>query len=129
MKKLLGKLFKKDNSKEKMPLKLRIKNSFKKQWLKIVLSIIFIFISLILWTLTLLDTKWIMGTNREFIDFIEKDMYKFFGLNTVIMLLGLFVYWFGTAIFIAFQVEKLVWLIVKKIKAKRALKNEMKQTH
>ncbi|WP_342263610.1 hypothetical protein [Spiroplasma endosymbiont of Clivina fossor] len=34
MKKLLVKLFKKDNSKEKTPLKLRIKNSFKKQWLK-----------------------------------------------------------------------------------------------
>ncbi|WP_342262683.1 MULTISPECIES: hypothetical protein [unclassified Spiroplasma] len=110
--------------KEKMQLKIRIKNWFKNHWLKILLSIVFIFINLILWALTLLDTKWVMGTNGEFIDFIEKDMYKFFGLNTAIMLLGLFVYWFGSAIFIAFQVEKLVWLIVKKIKEKRALKNK-----
>ncbi|WP_338967702.1 hypothetical protein [Spiroplasma endosymbiont of Lonchoptera lutea] len=115
--------------KEKLQFKIRIKNWFKNHWLKILLSIVFIFINLILWTLTLLDTNWILGTNREFIDFIEKDMYKFFDLNTAIMLFGLFVYWFGSAIFIAFQVEKLVWLIVKKIKEKGALKNETKQTH
>ncbi|WP_215825664.1 hypothetical protein [Spiroplasma endosymbiont of 'Nebria riversi'] len=72
MKKILIKLFKKDNSKEKMPLKLRIKNYFKKQLLKVSLSIIFIFISLLTCALTVIDTKWITGTSAEFNDFMNK---------------------------------------------------------
>ncbi|WP_339024001.1 hypothetical protein [Spiroplasma endosymbiont of Agriotes lineatus] len=93
MKKLLAKLFKKDNSKEKMPLKLRIKNSFKKQWLKIALSIIFIFISLLICALTVIDTKWITGTSDEFNNFMNKEMVDFFGkFNSGIMLVGIFVF-------------------------------------
>ncbi|WP_342277696.1 hypothetical protein [Spiroplasma endosymbiont of Nephrotoma flavescens] len=130
MKKLLVKLFKKDNSKEKKPLKLRIKNSFKKQWLKIVLSTIFIFISLLICALTVSDTKWITGTSNEFNDFMNKEMVKFFGkFNNGIMLAGIFVFWWGGAIYFALKFEKLIRLIIQKIKAKRALKNEIKQTH
>ncbi|WP_339024913.1 hypothetical protein [Spiroplasma endosymbiont of Agriotes lineatus] len=99
MKKLLAKLFKKDNSKEKMPLKLRIKNSFKKQWLKIVLSIIFIFISLLICALIVSDTKWITGTSKEFNDFMNEEMVNFFGkFNSGIMPAGIFVFWWGGAI-------------------------------
>ncbi|WP_375315250.1 hypothetical protein [Spiroplasma endosymbiont of Tipula paludosa] len=128
MKKLLVKLFKKDNSKEKKPLKLRIKNSFKKQWLKIVLSIIFIFISLLIYTLTAIDTKWITGTSDEFNDFMNKEMVNFFGeFNSGIMLAGIFVFWWGGAIYFAIKFEKLIRFIIQKFKAKRALKNEMKQ--
>ncbi|WP_342263468.1 hypothetical protein [Spiroplasma endosymbiont of Clivina fossor] len=76
MKKLLVKLFKKDNSKEKALLKLRIKNSFKKQWLKIALSIIFIFISLLICALTAIDTKWITGTSNEFNNFMNRLLAK-----------------------------------------------------
>ncbi|WP_215827006.1 hypothetical protein [Spiroplasma endosymbiont of 'Nebria riversi'] len=130
MKKLLIKLFKKDNSKEKMPLKLKIKNSFKKQWLKIVLSIIFIFISLLICALTVIDTKWITGTSDEFNDFMNKEMVNFFGkFNSGIMLAGIFVFWWGGAIYFAIKFEKLIRFIIQKIKAKRALKNEIKQTH
>ncbi len=35
--------------KEKLQFKIRIKNWFKNHWLKILLSIVFIFINLILW--------------------------------------------------------------------------------
>ncbi|WP_342264015.1 hypothetical protein [Spiroplasma endosymbiont of Clivina fossor] len=130
MKKLLGKLFKKDNSKEKTPLRLKIKNSFKKQWLKIVLSIIFIFISLLICALTAMDTKWITGTSNEFNDFMNKEMVDFFGkFNSGIMLAGIFVFWWGGAIYFAIKFEKLIRLIIQKIKAKRALKNEIKQAH
>ncbi|WP_342264732.1 hypothetical protein [Spiroplasma endosymbiont of Clivina fossor] len=130
MKKLLGKLFKKDNSKEKTPLKLRIKNSFKKQWLKIVLSIIFIFISLLICALTAFDTKWITGTSGEFNDFMNKEMVDFFGkFNSGIMLAGIFVFWWGGAIYFALKFEKLIRLIIQKIKAKKVLKNEIKQTN
>ncbi|WP_338967071.1 hypothetical protein [Spiroplasma endosymbiont of Lonchoptera lutea] len=130
MKKILGKLFKKDNSKEKMSLKLRIKNWFKKQWLKIVLSIIFIFISLLICALTVSDTKWITGTSDEFNNFMNKEMVNFFGkFNSGIMLAGIFVFWWGGAIYFAIKFEKLIRLIIKKIKAKRVLKNEIKQTH
>ncbi|WP_342263455.1 hypothetical protein [Spiroplasma endosymbiont of Clivina fossor] len=130
MKKLLGKLFKKDNSKEKTPLRLRIKNSFKKQWLKIVLSIIFIFISLLICALTAMDTKWITGTSNQFNDFMNKQMVEFFGkFNSGIMLAGIFVFWWGGAIYFAIKFEKLIRLIIQKIKAKRALKNEIKQAH
>ncbi|WP_339024985.1 hypothetical protein [Spiroplasma endosymbiont of Agriotes lineatus] len=130
MKKLLIKLFKKDNSKEKMPLKLRIKNSFKKQWLKIVLSIIFIFISLLLCVLTAINTKWITGTSDEFNNFMNEQMVKFFGkFNSGIMLAGIFVFWWGGAIYFVIKFKKLIRLIIQKIKAKRALKNEIKQTH
>ncbi|WP_342264707.1 hypothetical protein [Spiroplasma endosymbiont of Clivina fossor] len=130
MKKLLAKLFKKDNSKEKMPLKLRIKNSFKKQWLKIALSIIFIFISLLICALTAMDTKWITRTSNEFNDFMNKQMVEFFGkFNSGIMLAGIFVFWWGGAIYFAIKFEKLIRLIIQKIKAKRALKNEIKQTY
>ncbi|WP_342262405.1 MULTISPECIES: hypothetical protein [unclassified Spiroplasma] len=128
MKKLLGKLFKKDNSKEKMPLKLRIKNSFKKRWLKIVLSIVFIFISLLICALTVSGAKWITGTSDEFNDFMNKEMVNFFGkFNSGIMLAGIFVFWWGGAIYFAIKFEKLIRLIIQKIKTKRALKNEMKQ--
>ncbi|WP_215825915.1 hypothetical protein [Spiroplasma endosymbiont of 'Nebria riversi'] len=128
MKKLLAKLFKKDNSKEKMPLKLIIKNSFKKQWLKVSLSIIFIFISLLICTLTVIDTKWITRTSAEFNDFMNKQMVDFFGkFNSGIMLAGIFVFWWGGAIYFAIKFEKLIRFIIQKIKAKRALKNEMKQ--
>lgn len=130
MKKLLVKLFKKDNSKEKMPLKLRIKNSFKKQWLKIVLSIIFIFISLLICALTVSDTKWITGTSDEFNKFMNEEMVKFFGkFNSGIMLAGIFVFWWGGAIYFAIKFEKFIRFIIQKVKAKRALKNEIKQTH
>ncbi|WP_339024307.1 hypothetical protein [Spiroplasma endosymbiont of Agriotes lineatus] len=130
MKKLLAKLFKKDNSKEKLPLKLRSKISFKKQWLKIVLSIIFIFISLLICALTVIDTKWITGTSDEFNNFMNKEMVEFFGkFNSGIMLAGIFVFWWGGAIYFAIKFEKLIRLIIQKIKAKRALKNEIKQTH
>ncbi|WP_342264186.1 hypothetical protein [Spiroplasma endosymbiont of Clivina fossor] len=130
MKKILVKLFKKDNSKEKMSLKLRIKNSFKKQWLKIVLSIIFVFISLLICTLTAIDTKWVTGTSNEFNDFMNKQMVDFFGkFNSGIMLAGIFVFWWGGAIYFAIKFEKLIRFIIKKIKAKRILKNEIKQTH
>ncbi|WP_215826722.1 hypothetical protein [Spiroplasma endosymbiont of 'Nebria riversi'] len=130
MKKFLGKLFKKDNSKEKMPLKLRIKNSFKKQWLKIVLSIIFIFISLLIFALTVIDTKWITGTSDEFNDFMNKEMVKFFDkFNSGIMLAGIFVFWWCRAMYFALKFEKLIRFIIQKIKVKRALKNEIKQTH
>lgn len=130
MKKLLVKLFKKDNSKEKMPLKLRIKNSFKKQWLKIVLSIIFIFISLLICALTVSDTKWITGTSDEFNKFMNEEMIKFFGkFNSGIMLAGIFVFWWGGAIYFAIKFEKFIRFIIQKVKAKRVLKNEIKQTH
>ncbi len=130
IKKLLGKLFKKDNSKEKMPLKLKIQNSFKNQWLKIVLSIIFIFISLLICALTAIDTKWITGTSDEFNNFMNKQMVDFFGkFNSGIMLAGIFVFWWGGAIYFAIKFEKLIRFIIQKIKAKRALKNETKQTH
>ncbi|WP_342263934.1 hypothetical protein [Spiroplasma endosymbiont of Clivina fossor] len=130
MKKLLGKLFKKDNSKEKTPLRLKIKNSFKKQWLKVSLSIIFIFISLLICALTVIDTKWITGTSKEFNDFMNKQMVDFFGkFNSGIMLAGIFVFWWGGAIYFAIKFEKLIRFIVQKIKAKRVLKNETKQTH
>ncbi|WP_342263187.1 MULTISPECIES: hypothetical protein [unclassified Spiroplasma] len=130
MKKLLGKLFKKDNSKEKIPLKLRIKNYFKKQWLKIVLSIIFIFISLLICALTVIDAKWITGTSDEFNKFMNEEMVKFFGkFNSGIMLAGVFVFWWGGAIYFAIKFEKLIRLIIQKIKAKRALKNKTKQSH
>ncbi|WP_339024815.1 hypothetical protein [Spiroplasma endosymbiont of Agriotes lineatus] len=130
MKKLLWKLFKKDNSKEKMSLKLRIKNSFKKQWLKIVLSIIFIFISLLICALTVIDTKWITGTSDEFNNFMNKEMVDFFGkFNSGIVLAGIFVFWWGGAIYFAFKFEKFIRFIIQKIKAKRTLKNEIKQTH
>ncbi|WP_339024333.1 hypothetical protein [Spiroplasma endosymbiont of Agriotes lineatus] len=130
MKKLLGKLFKKDNLKEKTPLKLRIKNSFKKQWLKILLSIIFIFISLLICALTVIDTKWITGTSDEFNDFMNKEMVNFFGkFNSGIMLAGIFVFWWGGAIYFAIKFEKLIRFIIQKIKAKRVLKNEIKQTN
>ncbi|WP_339024935.1 hypothetical protein [Spiroplasma endosymbiont of Agriotes lineatus] len=126
MKKLLAKLFKKDDSKEKMPLK--IKNSFKKQWLKVLLSIIFIFISLLICALTVIDTKWITGTSDEFNNFMNEQMVKFFGkFNSGIMLAGIFVFWWDGAIYFAIKFEKLIRLIIQKIKAKRALKNEMKQ--
>ncbi|WP_375315537.1 hypothetical protein [Spiroplasma endosymbiont of Tipula paludosa] len=116
--------------KEKMPLKLRIKNSFKRQWLKIVLSIIFIFISLLICALTAIDTKWITGTSNEFNDFMNKQMVNFFGkFNSGIMLAGIFVFWWGGAIYFAIKFEKLIRFIIQKIKAKRALKNEIKQTH
>ncbi|WP_339025336.1 hypothetical protein [Spiroplasma endosymbiont of Agriotes lineatus] len=102
MKKLLAKLFKKDNSKEKMPLK--IKNSFKKQWLKVLLSIIFIFISLLICTLTVIDTKWITGTSNEFNNFVNKEMVDFFGkFNSDIMLAGIFVFWWDGAIYFAIK--------------------------
>ncbi|WP_215826415.1 hypothetical protein [Spiroplasma endosymbiont of 'Nebria riversi'] len=128
MKKLLAKLFKKDNSKEKMPLKLIIKNSFKKQWLKVSLSIIFIFISLLICALTVIDTKWITITSAEFNDFMNKQMVDFFGkFNSGVMLAGIFVFWWGGAIYFAIKFEKLIRFIIQKIKAKRALKNEMKQ--
>ncbi|WP_339024198.1 hypothetical protein [Spiroplasma endosymbiont of Agriotes lineatus] len=124
MKKLLAKLFKKDNSKEKLPLKLRIKISFKKQWLKIVLSIIFIFISLLICALTVIDTKWITGTSDEFNNFMNKEMVKFFGkFNSGIMLTGIFVFWWGGAIYFAIKFEKFILFIIQKIKAKRVLKN------
>ncbi|WP_215825939.1 hypothetical protein [Spiroplasma endosymbiont of 'Nebria riversi'] len=111
MKKLLGKLFKKDNLKEKTPLKLRIKNSFKKQWLKIVLSIIFIFISLLICALTVIDTKWITGTSDEFNNFMNEEMVKFFGkFNRGIMLAGIFVFWWGGAIYFVIKFEKLHWV-------------------
>ncbi|WP_215826324.1 hypothetical protein [Spiroplasma endosymbiont of 'Nebria riversi'] len=130
MKKLLGKLFKKDNSKEKTPLRLKIKNSFKKQWLKVSLSIIFIFISLLICALTAIDTKWITGTSNEFNNFMNKQMVDFFGkFNSDIMLAGIFVFWWGGAIYFAIKFEKLVRFIIQKIKAKRALKNEIKKTH
>jgi len=116
--------------KEKMPLKLRIKNSFKKQWLKIVLSIIFIFISLLICALTVSDAKWITGTSDEFNNFMNEEMVKFFGkFNSGIMLAGIFVFWWGGAIYFAIKFEKLIRFIIQKIKAKRALKNEIKQTH
>ncbi|WP_342224328.1 hypothetical protein [Spiroplasma endosymbiont of Asaphidion curtum] len=130
MKKLLGKLFKKDNSKEKMALKLRIKNWFKNHWLKIVLSIIFIFISLLICALTASDTKWITGTSNEFNNFMNKEMVDFFGkFNSGIMLAGIFVFWWGGTIYFAIKFEKLIRLIIQKIKAKRVLKNEIKQAH
>ncbi|WP_342189514.1 hypothetical protein [Spiroplasma endosymbiont of Dilophus febrilis] len=130
MKKFLAKLFKKDNLKEKMSLKLRIKNAFKKQWLKVVLSIIFIFISLLICALTASDTKWITGTSNEFNNFMNKQMVDFFGkFNSGIMLAGIFVFWWGGAIYFAIKFEKLIRLIIQKIKTKRALKNEMKQNH
>ncbi|WP_338967508.1 MULTISPECIES: hypothetical protein [unclassified Spiroplasma] len=130
MKKLLGKLFKKDNSKEKLLLKIRIKNSFKKQWLKIALSIIFIFISLLICALTAIDTKWITGTSDEFNNFMNKEMVGFFGkFNSGIMLAGIFVFWWGGAIYFAIKFEKLIRLIIQKVKAKRALKNETKQVN
>ncbi|WP_342264754.1 hypothetical protein [Spiroplasma endosymbiont of Clivina fossor] len=113
-----------------MPLKLRIKNSFKKQWLKIVLSIIFIFISLLICALTVIDAKWITGTSNEFNDFMNKQMVDFFGkFNSGIMLAGIFVFWWGGAIYFAIKFEKLIRFIVQKIRAKRVLKNEIKQTH
>ncbi|WP_342223956.1 hypothetical protein [Spiroplasma endosymbiont of Asaphidion curtum] len=113
--------------KEKMPLKLRIKNSFKKQWLKIVLSIIFIFISLLICALTVIDTKWITGTSDEFNNFMNEEMVKFFGkFNSGIMLAGIFVFWWDGAIYFAIKFEKLIRFIIQKIKAKRALKNEIK---
>ncbi|WP_342277645.1 hypothetical protein [Spiroplasma endosymbiont of Nephrotoma flavescens] len=130
MKKLLGKLFKKDNSKEKLLLKIRIKNSFKKQWLKIALSIIFIFISLLICALTAIDTKWLTGTSDEFNNFMNKEMVGFFGkFNSGIMLAGIFVFWWGGAIYFAIKFEKLIRLIIQKVKAKRALKNETKQVN
>ncbi|WP_342189964.1 hypothetical protein [Spiroplasma endosymbiont of Dilophus febrilis] len=130
MKKFLAKLFKKDNLKEKMSLKLRIKNAFKKQWLKVVLSIIFIFTSLLICALTASDTKWITGTSNEFNNFMNKQMVDFFGkFNSGIMLAGIFVFWWGGAIYFAIKFEKLIRLIIQKIKTKRALKNEMKQNH
>lgn len=126
MKKLLVKFFKKDNLKEKMPLKLRIKNSFKKQWLKIVLSIIFIFISLLICALTVIDTKWITGTSDEFNNFMNKEMVNFFGkFNSGIMLAGIFVFWWGGAIYFAIKFEKLIRFIIQKIKAKRTMKNKI----
>ncbi|WP_339024464.1 hypothetical protein [Spiroplasma endosymbiont of Agriotes lineatus] len=110
--------------------KLKIKNSFKKQWLKVVLSIIFIFTSLLLCALTVIDTKWITGTSNEFNDFMNEEMVKFFGkFNSGIMLAGIFVFWWGGVIYFAIKFEKLIRLIIQKIKAKRALKNEIKQTH
>ncbi|WP_338968603.1 hypothetical protein [Spiroplasma endosymbiont of Lonchoptera lutea] len=130
MKKFLGQLFRKDNSKEKKSLKLKIKNSFKKQWLKIVLSIIFIFISLLICALTVSDTKWITGTSNEFNDFMNKQMVDFFGkFNSVIMFTGIFVFWWGGAIYFAIKFDKLIRFIIQKIKAKRILKNEITQTH
>ncbi|WP_342263888.1 hypothetical protein [Spiroplasma endosymbiont of Clivina fossor] len=130
MKKLLGKLFKKYNSKEKISLKLRIKNSFKNQWLKILLSIIFIFISLLLCALTAIDTKWITGTSNEFNEFMNKEMVDFFGkFNSGIMLAGIFVFWWGGAIYFAIKFEKFIRFTIQKIKAKRTLKNEIKQTN
>ncbi|WP_338981827.1 hypothetical protein [Spiroplasma endosymbiont of Eupeodes luniger] len=130
MKKLLRKLFKKDNSKEKMPLKLRIKNSFKKQGLKVVLSIIFIFISLLICALTAIDTKWITGTSEEFNKFMNEEMVKFFGkFNSGIMLAGIFIFWSGGSIYFALKFEKLIRFIIQKIKAKRVLKNETKQVN
>ncbi|WP_338968898.1 hypothetical protein [Spiroplasma endosymbiont of Lonchoptera lutea] len=130
MKKFLGKLFKKDNSKEKTPLKLRIKNSFKKQWLKIILSIIFIFISLLICAFTVIDTKWITGTRDEFNKFMNEEMVKFFGkFNSGIMLAGIFIFWWGGAIYFAIKLEKLIRFIIQKIKFKRALKNETKQVN
>ncbi|WP_215825859.1 hypothetical protein [Spiroplasma endosymbiont of 'Nebria riversi'] len=130
-KKILIKLFKKDNSKEKMPLKLRIKNYFKKQWLKVSLSIIFIFISLLTCAaLTVINTKWITETSDEFNNFMNEEMVKFFGkFNIGIMLAGIFVFWWGGAIYFAIKFEKLIRFIIQKIKAKRALKNEIKQTN
>ncbi|WP_342278042.1 hypothetical protein [Spiroplasma endosymbiont of Nephrotoma flavescens] len=114
MKKLLSKLFKKDNSKEKLLLKIRIKNSFKKQWLKIALSIIFIFISLLICALTAIDTKWITGTSDEFNNFMNKEMVGFFGkFNSGIMLAGIFVFWWGGAIYFAIKFEKLIRLIIQ----------------
>ncbi|WP_339025169.1 hypothetical protein [Spiroplasma endosymbiont of Agriotes lineatus] len=130
MKKILVKLFKKDNSKEKIPLKVRIKKFLKKQWLKVVLSIIFIFISLLICALTVIDTKWITGTSDEFNNFMNKEMVNFFGkFNSGIMLAGIFVFWWSGAIYFAIKFEKLIRFIIQKIKAKRALKNEIKQTH
>ncbi|WP_338968386.1 hypothetical protein [Spiroplasma endosymbiont of Lonchoptera lutea] len=116
MKKFLGKLFKKDNSKEKTPLKLRIKNSFKKQWLKIILSIIFIFISLLICAFTVIDTKWITGTRDEFNKFMNEEMVKFFGkFNSGIMLAGIFIFWWGGAIYFAIKLEKLIRFIIPEL--------------
>ncbi|WP_342263587.1 hypothetical protein [Spiroplasma endosymbiont of Clivina fossor] len=116
--------------KEKIPLKLRIKNYFKKQWLKVSLSIIFIFISLLICSLISMNTEWINGTSDQFNKFMNEQMVKFFGkFNSGIMLAGIFVFWWGGAIYFAIKFEKLILFIIQKIKAKRALKNEIKQTN
>ncbi|WP_215826063.1 hypothetical protein [Spiroplasma endosymbiont of 'Nebria riversi'] len=95
-----------------------------------MLSIIFIFISLLICALTVSDTKWITGTNKEFNDFMNQEMVNFFGkFNSGIMLAGIFVFWWGGAIYFAIKFEKLIRFIVQKIKVKRAFKNEIKQTN
>ncbi|WP_338966789.1 hypothetical protein [Spiroplasma endosymbiont of Lonchoptera lutea] len=80
--------------------------------------------------LTVIDTKWITGTSDEFNDFMNKEMVDFFGkFNSVIMLAGIFVFWWGGAIYFAIKFEKLIRFTIQKIKAKKALKNEIKQTN
>ncbi|WP_342263055.1 hypothetical protein [Spiroplasma endosymbiont of Dromius quadrimaculatus] len=69
------------------------------------------------------------GGNQNIIKSGKATRATLFGLLCNIMLAGIFVFWWGGAIYFAIKFEKLIRFIIQKIKTKRVLKNEIKQTH
>lgn len=95
--------------------KLRLKLFWKQKWLTVLLTIVYGLIFLFIFALTASGSVLLTMSQLERKEFATL-LYNVFGINFILMIIGLTIIWMSVVMFFVKYTEQLIWFIFNKIR-------------